>query len=202
MRYLILIFCLLVTLIYYSQDTLTFLNGEKAVVKILVIENKCIKYNFLDYINGPIITTNKNNLSKISFGNGRVEKYDTITVSDQEKNENLIFYGTMDAYLYYVEYRKKLPLIFFSTVFFTPILSYLPSKYLANKKIKENLRPKGYTSYDNLEGPSKYTYYNNPIYISSFVIKAKNKQKKRIWATYVIGSIFSAGFWTILGLQY
>ena len=196
MPYKIFIFSLIIFFNSFSQDTITFTNGEKSIVKIIEMETKFFKYKMVDYLDGPLIIVDKNEIICINYENGFVEKFNILDNNELKKTE-LQFLGTRDAKLHFNGDQKSIPIPIISSILFTPIIGFFHTKYLANKKIGEEERPKGYTSYENFNGPSKYAYYNNPIYIKSFVKAAKKKQKKRIWRSYLFGSIVGTPFWAV-----
>lgn len=61
----------------YSQDTIHFLDNTIKVVKVSEINVDDVKYHRFDNLDGPVYVSNKNEIERIVFSNGLVEKFKT-----------------------------------------------------------------------------------------------------------------------------
>lgn len=59
----------------FSQDTIHFLDNTIKVVKVSEINVEDVKYHRFDNLDGPLYVSNKNEIDRIVFSNGLVEKF-------------------------------------------------------------------------------------------------------------------------------
>ena len=172
----------------FVQDTLKFINGEKIAVKILEIQPTVIKYKRFDYLDGPLITVIKKDVEFISYQSGSIENLNPNKNKIAIDSSTLYYIGISDAQQYYRAYRSEIPLVLFSTVVFSPILGLFPTMYIANKKIIDEDRPKGYFKDD---------YYSNNLINPKYTNQSKMR-KKKIWSTYFLASLAHFTIWGII----
>ncbi len=73
MKFVLVLFCLLVCRAAKSQDTLYYKTGNKPVVVLKEITPTEIKYLKFDMQDGPLFVVNKNDINKIVYKNGYTE---------------------------------------------------------------------------------------------------------------------------------
>ncbi len=98
---LFVLFILVGTSKIYSQDTIHFLDNTIKIVKVSEINVDDVKYHRFDNLDGPVYVSNKNEIERIVFSNGLVEKFkpaenkitvaSTATASKVTSNQNVSY---------------------------------------------------------------------------------------------------------------
>lgn len=100
-KFLLVVFVLLCFGKIKAQDTITKLNGETIIVKIIEITSSEIKYKRIDSPDGPTYIEFKSKVKMIRFSSGLVEKYGTAenSAANETPYSNHIFkVGTKYSY--------------------------------------------------------------------------------------------------------
>lgn len=114
---------IVVTTNLFAQDTIYFTNGKLVIAKVELIDYKNIYYKRYDYINGPSYRVFRNEVEKVVFADGYVEKITEIQNAEFLKNNsNLIGINFLNlilgqAYIFYEcqlikKFSLRVPLYF------------------------------------------------------------------------------------------
>ncbi len=77
MRYLFLLL-FFVSLSVNAQDTLTYRDGVKEAVKVILVSDSEVRYKLYNHQHGPTYKANLYGLYSIKYENGEIQKYDNV----------------------------------------------------------------------------------------------------------------------------
>ena len=95
MKYLFtIIFVLYTGLFSYSQDVITFLNGEIVESKIVEISDSEIKYKTFNNSDGPLFVVSKEEIFMVVYSTGEKDVFERKSITTNEKKERYFSKGT------------------------------------------------------------------------------------------------------------
>lgn len=83
-----LVSALLINFLCFSQDILTYKNGDEAKVKVIEVTSSEVKFKKADNINGPLYTILKADLFMIVFENGTKELFGNQSKTETVPSDN------------------------------------------------------------------------------------------------------------------
>ena len=168
MNKLFLIILFFFTLSAFAQDTLYFKTGERAICKVIEINQLDIKFKRFDHLDGPNISVPKNDILKIAYQSGKIEEINSEIdiLSDEELIKAT---AVKDAYRFYRGYQEGFKITLGSCIVFTPIGGIFVAKKHANQTLTKEDIPK-LVKVRGSRGAEwiPNQYYDNEIYQKHF----------------------------------
>lgn len=176
--FIILLFTLFCTNLFYSQDLITLKNSEDIKAKVIEVTPTELKFKRFDNIDGPLFTLLKSEILIVRYENGtkdvfNSDKNDT-SIKVDENIGDFFIKGQTDASKFYKEY-KGAGTGTLITGLVSPIVGLIPAIACSSTTPKDlNL------GYPNSELMKNSDYYNG------YTQKAKKIKQGKVWKNWGI----------------
>lgn len=168
-----------------QPDTLVFRSGKRTAVKVLIVNEKEVKYKLWSFQDGPTYAAAKYELRQVNYGNGRVENFSEnskpavspYSVSTGAGNNQSMYQkGKSDAVQFY-RHGGGAGWVGCAATGCGPLIALIPAVIVTNHEPKpENL------------GMPRAEYANNVDYQRGYAEQAYKMKKKKVWTGYGIGT--------------
>jgi hypothetical protein len=185
----LVICCISILKISFSQDYLTKFNGDELKVKVLEVTHNEVKYKKFDNLEGPIFTIMKSELFMIKYQNGskdifnEADKQKESTKNPSLNEDEMAEKGKNDAKSFYKGKNSGAGWTATTALLLSPLFGVIPAAICSSNEPNE----------DNLNAPNK-TLMKNSDYNTAYTKQAHKIKKGKVWRSFGIAS----GVWVIL----
>lgn len=188
MRSIFSLAALMFSFILFAQDIIVTIEDKVIEAKVLEVAEGKISYKRFDYLNGPTLTINLENVKELVYANGQKEDLDNFKSKKRLSGNSLrdadyYIKGLEDGSQYYSATGPTIGSTA-STILFWPaglvtsiVLSSTKPKSASNRRANQD-------------------YIANPSYNKGYIEQAHRKKKRSVWTGFGVGT----GFLIILGL--